>query len=95
MIWSANEKISPNIDPAYSRLLDSYGTKWYRIDLGYIFDPDDGAVSDVVIYHVVNNFTGVIEYQGSHLPSVIQMANALDDAMRKLEQEEDLPSLLN
>lgn len=95
VIWSNNEKVRPPIDPAYNALLNDFSNKWYTIELGFLFEPDDGATSDVVVYHVVNNFTGVIEYQGSHLPSVIQMAMALDEAMMKLEREDELPALIN
>jgi len=94
MIWNASDNIVPQIGKEWSDTLDAYETDWYKIRLGYMFDPETSQVGTSVLYHVVNRKTGVIEYQGSYLPSCINNVNELTKFMNELShKEEDLPRI--
>ena len=75
-------------------LLESFKNNWYEIHAGKAFDPETGVVVDTVLYYVVNSATGIVEYQGHHLPAVVSMSNNLAKAMDMVQQTDmdlDLP----
>ncbi len=93
-IWNASAEIVPQLPSEWSDVLHQYETDWYRIRLGYIFDPETSQIGSSVLYHVVNKKTGVIEYQGSYLPSCINNVNELTKFMNELtNKDEDLPRI--
>ena len=66
---------------ATEALLGEHKNNWYEIKVGKMFEPDTGEVTDTILYHVVNRITDIIEYQGHHLPAVLNMAKQLGIAM--------------
>ena len=95
MIWNQSANTTPQVADAYGTVLQQYDTEWYRIRLGYIFDPETSAIGTCVLYHVINNKTGVIEFQGAYLPSCINHINSLTEAMNTFNSNDgDLPKIL-
>lgn len=96
MIWNHSDNLYPA--DAQSAILNQFNTDNYSIKVGYIFDPDSSEIGSVLMYHIVNNITGVIEYQGSYLPSTIMHMQQLDKAMvdltRTYVENPDLPNLI-
>jgi hypothetical protein len=94
MIWNDSDNIVPQIASDYSDVLKIYDTEWYKIRLGYMFDPEHSKISTSVLYHVINVKTGVIEYQGSYLPSCINNVNELSKFMKEFDKTpDDLPRI--
>jgi len=96
MIWQESPETSPDIPAEYNDVLKFYDSEWYRIRLGRMFNPDKDKVYNSVLYHVINNKTGVIEFQSSYLPSAVGHAEQMGRAMDKLNEvpSVDAPSLV-
>lgn len=98
MIWQNSPKLVPEVTPSAQEFIEQYDTDWYNLRLGHQFDPETGEISDIVIYHIINRFTGVIEFQGTYLPTAIQHIDALTHHMKNREKDdllEEVPSILN
>lgn len=99
MIWNRSDKITTAELNKFDDFLSQYDTDHYEIRLGKLYDPDDGNVLDIAVYHIINRNTGVIEYQGSTLPAVIQHCRYMNEAMDAMDQSKasliEFPKLIN
>lgn len=91
MIWNRSEKVVNPEHTKFDDFLSQYDNEWYETRLGYLYDPETGNVSDTTVYHIINRNTGVIEYQGTMLPAVVQHANFMAGAMSDIDTAKHPP----